>query len=183
MTADWVTAVGTAGTFVVIAASAVAALVQISHVRGGNQILALNETRETMESPEFREALLWVLRDLPQLTSDPESQKLLITVPLPKQFIQLRTVGNFFENLGLFVKRRILAEDIVCDLWGEAILNAWKSLVPVIANRRHAQQNPAMYDNFEYLAVAAQQFKRRHPQGTYPGGFERWTMPPLWDDI
>lgn len=38
MSAEWVTAIATAGTFVVIAASAIAALLQIRHMRSGNAI-------------------------------------------------------------------------------------------------------------------------------------------------
>jgi hypothetical protein len=57
MSAEWVTAIGTIGTFVVIAASAVAALVQLRHMRGSNQIAALNELRETMESESFHSDL------------------------------------------------------------------------------------------------------------------------------
>jgi hypothetical protein len=57
MSAEWVTAIGTIGTFVVIAASAVAALVQLRHMRGSNQIAALNELRETMESESFQSDL------------------------------------------------------------------------------------------------------------------------------
>ncbi len=56
MTAEWLTAAGTLGTFIVIAVSAVAAFIQLRHVRGGNQIMALSEVRKQMESPEFRRA-------------------------------------------------------------------------------------------------------------------------------
>ena len=56
MTPEWLTAIATAGTFIVIAASAVAAIFQLRHMRGSNQITALTECRETMESREFQDA-------------------------------------------------------------------------------------------------------------------------------
>ena len=71
MSPEWLTAIGTLGTFVVIAASAVAALMQLRHMRAGNQIVALNEARETIESPAFQETLLFT-RELPQRLTDPE---------------------------------------------------------------------------------------------------------------
>ena len=43
MSAEWFTAIGTLGTFVVITVSAIAALMQLRHMRGSNQIIALNE--------------------------------------------------------------------------------------------------------------------------------------------
>jgi hypothetical protein len=60
MTAEWVTAAASVFTCLVIAATAVAALAQLRHMRGANQILALTECRETLESQEFREAQQFV---------------------------------------------------------------------------------------------------------------------------
>ena len=65
MSPEWLTAVGTLGTFVVIAASAIAALLQLRHMRGSNQIIALNEVRETIESPAFQAAERFVVQELP----------------------------------------------------------------------------------------------------------------------
>lgn len=53
MIADWIVAIATAGTFIVISASAVAALIQLRHTHAGNQIAALTEVRETMGSKIF----------------------------------------------------------------------------------------------------------------------------------
>lgn len=53
MSPEWLTAIGTIGTFVVIAALAAAALFQLRHMRGSNQIMALTEVRETVESADF----------------------------------------------------------------------------------------------------------------------------------
>jgi len=44
------------GTFIVIAATAIAAIVQLRHMRSSNQIAAINELRETIETPEFQVA-------------------------------------------------------------------------------------------------------------------------------
>jgi hypothetical protein len=51
MSFELVNTLATFGTFVVIAATAIAAVVQLRHARSSNQIAALNELRETMESP------------------------------------------------------------------------------------------------------------------------------------
>ena len=75
MSAEWVTAIATAGTFVVIAASAIAALVQLRHMRGSNQIVALTECRETVESPDFREAQRFVSYELPKRLQDLEKHR------------------------------------------------------------------------------------------------------------
>ena len=54
MSLELVNTLATFGTFVVIAATAIAAIVQLRHARSSNQIAALNELRETMETPEFQ---------------------------------------------------------------------------------------------------------------------------------
>jgi hypothetical protein len=48
MSAEWVTAIATSVTALVIASSAAAALFQLRHMRGSNQIVALTELRETL---------------------------------------------------------------------------------------------------------------------------------------
>jgi len=54
----------TFGTFVVIAATAIAAIVQLRHARSSNHIAALNELRETTEVPDFQAALYFVQGEL-----------------------------------------------------------------------------------------------------------------------
>jgi hypothetical protein len=53
MSLELVNTLATFGTFLVIAATAIAAVVQLRHARSSNHIAALNELRETMESPDF----------------------------------------------------------------------------------------------------------------------------------
>jgi hypothetical protein len=60
MSLELVNTFATLGTFSVIAATAIAAIVQLRHMRGSNQIVALNELRETTETAEFRAAQLFV---------------------------------------------------------------------------------------------------------------------------
>ena len=57
MSAEWLTALSALATFVVIAASAIAAAVQLSHMRHANQLIVLNEVRREPEPwPEASEA-------------------------------------------------------------------------------------------------------------------------------
>jgi hypothetical protein len=59
MSLELVNTLATFGAFVVIAATAIAAIVQLRHARSSNHIAALNELRETMESPGLHAALVW----------------------------------------------------------------------------------------------------------------------------
>lgn len=171
MSAEWVTAVGTIGTFVVIAASAIAALLQLRHLRGSNQIVALTECREKMESAEFRRAQRFVSYELPQRLADP--QECLLIAQSQSQFEgeyqDIDTVANFFENLGSFVKNRIIDQQIACDLLSYVVMRNWNALLPVTTYVRADLNEPAMWENFEYLAMLSEQYMARHPSAYPPG--------------
>ena len=53
MSYELLNVIGVLGTFVVIAATAVAAIVQLRHLAGSNRISVLNEMRQTYESEQF----------------------------------------------------------------------------------------------------------------------------------
>lgn len=170
MSAEWLTAVGTIGTFVVIAASAVAALIQLRHMRGSNQIVALTECRETLESPEFREAQRFVSYELPKRLTDPE-ERLRIVQPQSQfegEYKSIDTVANFFESMGMFVKNRIIDRELALSMWCYVVLRNWKALLPVITYVRNDLEEPSVWEHFEYLAALSEQYLKRHPGGSYP---------------
>jgi len=180
--AEWLTAIGTLGTFVVIAASALAALMQLRHMRGGNQIIALNEVRETIESPAFQAAENFVVRELPPRLEDPAVRAALTTPFFPSEFQPARTVANFFESFGAMVKNGIIDPEIACDLWGGVAIRAWDALAPLTVNRRAIIGSSALWENFEYLTVLSKRYSKVHPQGAFPKGMERLPLPELWPE-
>ena len=170
MSPEWVTAIATAGTFLVIAASAIAALLQLRHMRGGNQIVALTECRETMESREFQEARQFVRTKLPDLLRDPAIVQAIATGPMPLELYSANYIGNFFESMGGFVRFGIIDKTIACDLWCGVVYGSWLSLVPM--TRVIRKRDPGLWENFEYLAVLSKRFMERQPT-SYPARMER----------
>ena len=189
MSPEWLTAIGTLGTFVVIAASAIAALLQLRHMRGSNQIVALNQVWETIESREFQEAQRWMREDLPAVIADPKQRERLSSSPFPTEYAPLRNTANFFEHVGVLVKKGIIDRDIACDLWGGVVLLTWNLLEPVIRNRRAVDsptlrgQNVALWENFEFLAALSKRFIDAYPNGAYPAGYERMPQSNLWPEV
>src|SRR5579872_3742828 len=117
MSAEWVTAIATAGTFVVIAASAAAALQQLRHMRGGNQLAALTECRETLESDEFQNAREFVTATLPGLLEDPQIRRKLEGPYFPAELRPAGNAANFFESMGTLVRFNIVDRRIALELW------------------------------------------------------------------
>ncbi|HKU66153.1 MAG TPA: DUF4760 domain-containing protein [Candidatus Baltobacteraceae bacterium] len=171
MSAEWATALGTIGTFVVITASALAALMQLRHMRGSNQIVALTECRETLESPEFREAQRFVSYELPKRLSDPEESRKVAQIPFSGEYQAIETVANFFESMGLFVKTGIIDKRIACDFWAFVVLRNWQALLPITTYAREKIQQPALWENFEYMAALSAAHQRDH-KTSYPPDME-----------
>lgn len=173
MSPEWVTAIATAGTFAVIAASAVAALLQLRHTRGSNQIVALTECRETLESNEFQDAREFLTLTLPHLMEDPAMRAKLDLEFFPAELRPAQYVANFFESMGAFVRFHIIDRNIACNLWCGIVLTCWTALLPVTRARRI--RSPGIWENFEYLAVLSQEFLERHPT-SYPEGMRRMPL-------
>jgi hypothetical protein len=173
MSPEWVTAIATAGTFVVIAASAIAALLQLRHTRGSNQIVALTECRETLESDEFQNARQFVTVTLPELMKDPEMARKLELPFFPAELRPAGNVANFFESMGAFVRFNIIDRRIACDLWCGVVVSSWNALLPITRIRR--QLDPGIWENFEYLAVLSAEFMERYPT-SYPAQMRRMPL-------
>lgn len=172
MSAEWVGAIANVATLAVIVATALAAFVQLRHMRGSNQILAINEARETLESAEFRAAQLFIFHDLTARLADPVERAKALTLPPRGDYQALTQVGNVLEGLGLFVKHGIIDADIVCDNWSLIVTRNWEIMAPIIAWARHTLGSDSLWENFEYLAVVSEDYRKRRPL-SYPPGVRR----------
>lgn len=174
MSPEWVTALASAGTLAVIAASAIAALLQLRHMRSGNQISLLTAYNSEFDTQEFQLAFAYVRSVLPErLKEEAVLDQLAAAPPFVDEYAAIRTIANFFEDMGAFVLTGLLDGNIVCTLYSENVTSAWQSIAPVTALLRHKLQSPAIWENFEYLACLAQRFIEQHPTGTYPVGLAR----------
>ena len=165
--------IGSVGTFVVIAATAIAAIIQLRHMRSNIQITALNELRETIESEHYQAAIRFVADELPKILADPQQRKRLDQYPLDRDLQAISTVCNFFENVGTLVKHEIIEKTIALDMWALVITINWDRLAPFVAQRRRFAGRQSVWENFEYLTVLAREWTQQHPDGVYPKGVVR----------
>jgi hypothetical protein len=186
MSLELVNTLATFGTFVVIAATAIAAVVQLRHARSSNQIAALNELRETMETADFNAAEQFVMMDLSAKLQDAAFRYQL--VPGAKRTDETRALltkinkfGNFFESMGMLIRAGLVDRDLVVQMWSSIIVQAWKQLTPFIAIRRRSAGD-VLWENFEYLTVLSQDWEAAHPRGTYPASLRRIEVTDEWLD-
>jgi hypothetical protein len=177
MSLELVNTLATFGTFFVIAATAIAAIIQLRHARSSNQIAAFNELRETTQKPDFQAAQQFVQTQLALKLQDPALRYQLEhpaarteeTAPI---IALASTIGNFYEGMGALVRTGLVDKELVLQLYTDRIIGVWENLAPFasIARRRVGD---ALWENFEYLTVLSQDWMAAHPKGTYPAGTRR----------
>jgi hypothetical protein len=180
MSLELVNTFATFGTFLLIAATAIAAIVQLRHARSSNSIAAINELRETTEKPGFQAAAYFVLTQLPAKAQDPAFRHQVAvpaartdeTGPLIGKLMQL---ANFYENMGILVKTGLVDRELALEYWTGTVLTTWEGVAPLVPTMRRGQGDAA-WENFEYLAVLAHDFDAAHPEGTYPPGVRRMEL-------
>lgn len=173
MTAEVISAIAAVGTFIVIAATAFAAVVQLRHLRSSNQISALIGFQDVITSPEFGAARRFIQNDLPRLMQDPDFAARVEGRVLDSELNTTNLVGNVFESLGTFCKYKLIDKAVACDLFSGPVLASWNALMPLIAIRRRILTAAGLWENFEYLAMLCEDFEARHPDGAYPRGARR----------
>ena len=88
-------------------------------------------------------------------------------------------IGDSYEMMGVFAKTRMIDRKLLMDIYSALILDAWNALTEVTAILR-AHYGRAIYENFEYLVVLAQDWNAAHPEGAYPRNARRVEVPYKW---
>jgi len=71
------------------------------------------------------------------------------------------TGSNYFEGVGVLLKRKLIDVDIVRDYWGESVIYTWKRVEPLIKGWRKQFNMPKAWEPFEYLV---NEMKKREQQ-------------------
>jgi hypothetical protein len=183
MSLDLWNAVGTYGTFFVIAATALAALVQLRHMRSSNQIAALSDLSKREGTPEFASALQFVFNRLHEKMKDPAFRYQVVHAAARTEenavlIAKIMAVGSYYEEMGLLVKSGLIDRELLFDMQSPSIVTTWDALREVTAIRR--ERYAPSYENSEYLTVLAQDWLAKHPSGTYPTNVRRLDVPNVW---
>lgn len=162
----------TVGTFLVILATAVIALVQLYHIRRANQLSGLLSTFETLQDPSVRELINFVRHDLAERMKDEAFRRSLRDVPIDRRIHPETYLCDIYNHIGSFVRSGLIDEDIYLRTdWYNVILY-WGLLKDVIAEGRSANR-PYIFQNFEWLAARAARWQEAHPHGDYPADERR----------
>jgi hypothetical protein len=187
MTFELVNTIATVATFVVIAATAIAALVQLRHMRAGNQIVAFGELSKAFESPQMLAAHKYIDTQLAHDLQDSAfreaiANRLARTDETHVKVRHLLNFGHFFESVAVVVKEGLVPSGLVLRMWSDIIVFGWKRFEPVVAIFRRSQ-DPLACENFEYLVVLAEDWLVAHPKGAYPANMRRLKIEDPWLEV
>jgi hypothetical protein len=159
-------------TLVVVAAAAVAALIQLRHLRASNQLNGLLTVLETWQNAQFQEWMEFVRDELPARITEPAFIHSLRKRPINRRVHPELHVCDWYEQVGSYMKNGLLDERSFLDIISANANEYWDSLWPVIAILRE-RRGPSAYENFEYLAVRGRLWNKKFPDGDYPRGTPR----------
>ncbi len=180
MALEWLAAIGSVGTCLVIAATAIAAIIQLRHVRAANQLDAVLSLERNFRDNDLQEAFRYVERELPFKLRDPGYRSELAAVGFIDERTHLEVKAcNWFNEMGTLVKNQLVTEDAFMDLFSRLVVAYWEHLKPAIAVMRR-RRGDVQYHDFEFLAMRARTWLALHPHGTFPNGVKREPLHDPW---
>ncbi|MGA8099425.1 MAG: hypothetical protein WB810_12300 [Candidatus Cybelea sp.] len=183
MLPEWLSAIAESGTLVVILASVLAALIQLRHIRAGNQLQALLSLEHDFRAPELQSALTYIQERLPQRLEDPVYRRELETIGFVDPSAHPEMVAcNWLNEMGTLVKHGLVSEATFMDLFARLIVHCWRQVAPAVAIMRR-KRGEAQYHDFEYLAMRAADWLKRNPAGMFPQRFSREPLPDPWREV
>jgi hypothetical protein len=170
--------IGTLGTFIVITATAVAAIIQLRHLRQSNQLSGLLSVLDLMQQPRVHELFDYIRHDLPTLMEDPVFRAGLDKKPADRREHPELHLCDLYEQIGSYVRAGLIDEELLIRPQFQNIIMNWEVLEPAIMIIR--RKRPAALANFEYLAMRARAWYDRFPKGDYPKGVARSSGTDIW---
>jgi hypothetical protein len=165
----------TVATLIVLAGAAVAAMIQLSHMRAANQLAAFMSVNGPGQTPAMLDLLDFTYQKLPSLIrSDPQYVQRFAdgTAPLKDSPLLL---AFWFDQIGMVLRQKLVSPEVIFQGSSPyATLRCWQLMYPLIEAIR--TRAPSAFLNFEYVAVRAKLWLDAHPSGDYPNDTPRWSQ-------
>lgn len=165
------------GTFVVIGATAIAAVVQLRHMRASNQLEGLLTVLARVEDANFNRWLTDTQHQIDDLLSDPDYVRSIIDNTFDRSVAWLQ-LGNSYDWVGSLVKNRLIPIGAFLDVYNFRIIQAWELMRPITVLARY-KTSDSVWENFEYLYISAQDWSVKHEAGNYPRHMRHAALPPI----
>ncbi|MBV8081503.1 MAG: DUF4760 domain-containing protein [Candidatus Eremiobacteraeota bacterium] len=181
MSPESITAIASVLTALIIGASAIAAVVQLRHMRASNQIAGFLTLRNMLDD-DAHQAALKLIQLNGDLSQDDGYRHYVVDVaerrpePAEQRYVDHRSavvmMANAIEIIGTLVRNGIMDQQLFLQQYSGPIDGLWLRLEPYIALERWAHHDDAIWEDFEYLASRSMQWGRDHPS-TFPSDAPR----------
>lgn len=165
------------GTLLVIGATAIAAVIQLRHMRASNQLEGLLSVLARVEDANFNTWLTETQRQLPEMLANGAYVQSVIDNTFDRSVAWLQ-LGNSYDWVGSLVKNRLIPVDAFLDVYSFRVIQAWELMIPIVVLARYPDSS-GIWENFEYLYVQAQAWWTMHGGGNYPKHVPRAVLPPI----
>jgi hypothetical protein len=164
VTLELINTLASVATTIIVATAAVAALVQLRHLRGANQISGQLALRQVLLDRDFLEAVGRARQEVPKLMKEPAFRKYVADYHLglaedneryDSLYEEILLVGRNLENIGNMVRNGLTDGRIFIEQWSPLVITAWNAIEPLLRIRRAAERADYAWEDFEYLTVLA----------------------------
>ena len=179
---ETVSTIAAVGTFVVIAATAIAAIVQLRHLRAQNQLTGLLTVLARVEDPQFNEWVDSARELISSRISESAYRRAIMDGTFERRNKPWLNLANSYDWVGSLVKHNLIPEEALLDVYSWRVIQAWdiiEPIVPLVRNRGGA----GVWENFEYLVIRARQWSAAHPQGAFAKGVDRLKIDVTWPEL
>ena len=173
-------------TTVIIAATAIAAMIQLRHLRANNQIELQLAIHKAFIDRDFWAAMGKARTEIPRLAKDlgfeEFSKRYHRGVPAEGDerfedgYEAALVVGRTFENIGNMIRNGLSDPRMFFEQYSTLVVSAWEATEPVTRLRRRVEGSDLPWEDFEYLTALARRWLAGHGS-VYPKGVER-ILPP-----
>jgi hypothetical protein len=174
-TIELINTIAAAGTFLVIATTAIAAIIQLRHMRASNQLEGLLSVLARVEDANFNNWLTETQRQLPGMLSDADYIRSIIDNTFDRNVAWLQ-LGNSYDWVGSLVKNRLIPIDAFLDVYAFRIVQAWDLMKPFTVLARY-NVGKGVWENFEFLYINGLAWTQKHTTGNYPKHVARAQLP------
>lgn len=172
--------IASVGTFVVISATAIAAVLQLRHMRAANKIAQIQAFFTEYEGPELRDAFRFVRSELAERLKEPAFREELRSSGVDRAAHPEISICNFFDQWGLYYRDGVIDRTSFMRVNAGVVAGFWKLLEPVIAITAAADGGNTSFEQFEYLTVQARRWLEQYKAGDYPRGETRIELRDPW---
>jgi hypothetical protein len=167
LTWNMILAIATVVMALAIIATAIFAIIQLSHIKKSRYSGLLMQLHQTWESKEYTRPRRLINQHCGNSTMEEASQKLKESLKSwdetdAEEFYSVVRLANFFENLGYLVCNGHLGREDALELFGSTAKRYWELLFVSINYHRTERENPQpdAWIYFEYLAKGCQNKNR-----------------------